>query len=231
MTDAQAIISAGLQAHFDAIEKRISGGEERLGFKVALNAPAAQKNIGIPYSLVAGLTKTTIRPNGDTMSLAGMTGPAVEAEVAVWLGADIAPDASVAEAAAAVSQWAPAIEVVDINRPFDQLQDILTEGVFHKAVIFGEPKAPAPGADLSGIQARATLGDESVADVDARTATGHAPEVLVHVAKLLDQAGQRLRAGDVVILGAMNPLTRPEPGQRFTVGLAGLGSVSVDFTG
>ena len=32
----------------------------------------------------------------------------------------------------------PAIEVIDIARPFEELEDILAEGVFHRGVLFGD---------------------------------------------------------------------------------------------
>lgn len=113
--------------------------------------------------------------------------------------------------------------------PLEQLREILTEGVFHRAVVLGTPRKPPPGAQPRGHHARASLGERQLCEVDALAATGHAPAVLAHLARVLAPAGQCVRAGDVVILGSMNPPASPEPGQRMDVGLSGIGHVALDF--
>ena len=223
-------IETGLRRHLANFGERLQAGVPRLGWKVAFNAPAIQQKLGLPFSLVAGLTEQTRKPAFGKLSVGEFTRPAAEAEVAVWLNTDLRADSSPAQAAAAVSGWAPAIEVVDFDRPLSELEEILAHGVFHRAVVLGEPQPTAPGVDLSGITARVTLGDAEVCRVDALAATGQVSEVLLHLASLLAPLDEGLKAGDVVILGAMNPLTLVEANQRFTVELSGVGTVAVDLS-
>ena len=128
---------------------------------------------------------------------------------------------------AAVDAWAPALEVVEFNRPFEELEDVLAEGVFHKAVVLGPFKPPRPGVDLAGIEATVDLAEVRVCDVDAREATGPVPEVLRHLARLLDPFGERLASGDVIILGAMNPPCMGREGARFSLQLESVGDAVV----
>jgi 2-keto-4-pentenoate hydratase len=183
--------------------------------------------LGIPYSLVAGLTRGTLEPPDLPHSLEGSTRVALEAEIAVRLGRAVLPDMSLAEVAACVEGWAPAIEIVDFNRPFGELEQILSEGVFHRALRLGAFMPPAPGADLQGSSVRVECSGENACEVNARAATGHVPEVLAHLARLLGSFGESLAASDEVILGAMNPLTFANPGATFSVSVSGMGSISV----
>ncbi len=218
------LVERGLAAHL----KRFADAR-RLGWKVAFNVPAIQERLGLSGSLVAGLTRATVHDAVLAHSLAGSASPALEAEVAVWLDRDVAPGDSEATVAGAIREWAPAIEIVDYDRPFDQLDVILEEGVFHRAVVLGQRVAAAPGANLAGHAVTVQYGGRTVCNVDAREATGHVPAVLLHLARVLAPHGGRLTAGDVVILGTMNPLTMARPTETFAVSIDGIGAVSVSL--
>jgi 2-keto-4-pentenoate hydratase len=222
------LVERGLAAHLERFVAAGRGGS-RLGWKVAFNVPSIQERLGLSGSLVAGLTRSTVHEAAVAHSLAGASSPALEAEVAVWLGRDIAPDDAEATVASAIGEWAAAIEIVDYDRPFDQLDVILEEGVFHRAVVFGERVAATPGADLAGHAVTVQYGGRTLCSVDAREATGHAPSLLLHLARLLAPHGGRLAASDVVILGTMNPLTMARPTETFSVSIDGIGAVSVSL--
>jgi 2-keto-4-pentenoate hydratase len=101
--------------------------------------------------------------------------------------------------------------------------------VFHRAFRLGPTAVPAPGADLGGILARVEHAGRQLCEVDAREATGHVPDVLLSLARVLSSHGGRLAAGDIVILGSMNPPAFAEPETRFSLELSGVGAVSVDL--
>ncbi len=222
MQSIDEVVSRGLRAHLAA-----APGAERLGWKVAFNTAAVQKTLGLTSSLVARLTRRTLEPAAAPHRLGGSTRVALEAEVLVQLGRDVQADAGPDAAAAAVESWAPAIEIVEFNRPLSELESILVEGVFHRALRLGPAATPATGADLRGIVARVHYAGSLLCEVDAREATGHVPDVLLHLARLLEVHGERLARGDVVILGSMNPVALARPGTEFSLDLAGVGAVSV----
>jgi 2-keto-4-pentenoate hydratase len=226
MNDA---VRRGLAAHLSRFDRALASGKSRLGWKVAFNVRAVQERLGLDGSLVAGLTRSTLLPGGTEHSLSGTTRPALEAEVAVWLGKDVGADDPEPRAAEAIASWAPAIELVDFTRSLDDVERILEEGVFHRAVVLGTAVAAPSGADLAGRTVRVDYAGEPSYEVDARVATGHAPAVLVHLARLLAPHGHGLRAGDVIILGTMNPFTVAAPPRTFSVAIDGLGTTSVSL--
>lgn len=221
-------IETGLREHFEAFKAATAADGGRLGFKIAFNPPAVQQKLGLPYSLVAGLRKGRLHPGGPH-SLAGGTRVVLEAEVAVELGAPVASDAGATAAAAAIAKIMPAIEVVDFDRPFEELTDILREGVFQRTVAFGEPVAPPNNKRVDGVIATVHHNQAQIAELDAELATGELPALLLHVARVIEPYGVRLAAGDRLILGSMAPAVLPKPGDRFTLSLGPLGSVSLAF--
>jgi 2-keto-4-pentenoate hydratase len=225
MPSIDEMVSRGLRAHLAA-----ATDAERLGWKVAFNTAAVQERLGLTSSLVARLTRRTLEPAEAPHRLNGSTRVALEAEVAVQLGRDVVADAGPDAAAAAVEAWAPAIEIVEFNRPLSELESILVEGVFHRALRLGPAAAPAPGVDLRGVVARVRHAGSQLCEVDAGEATGDVSEVLLHLARLLALHGERLARGDVVILGSMNPVAFAQPGTEFSLDLAGIGAVSVGLT-
>ena len=223
------LVEKGLAAHLRRFETASRDGA-RLGWKVAFNVRAIQERLGLSGSLVAGLLRRTVHDSAKPYSLAGAVAPALEAEIAVWLARDVNADDVESVVAAAVSHWAPAIELVDFDRPLGELDRVLEEGVFHRAVVFGEPVPVPAGADLGGRSVCVQYGGRTLCEVDARVATGEVGAVLRHLAQLLAPHGHRLAAGDAIILGSMNPFTVAKPGERFDVSVATIGEVSLALT-
>jgi 2-keto-4-pentenoate hydratase len=222
-------IERALERHLALHMKSLRGGEERLGWKVAFNATPMQEHLGLPHSLVAGLKRSTLRAEGQPHSLEAGTRIALEAEVGVVLRGDVAADDTDDSVEAAVEGIGPAIEVIDIDRDFEQLEDIIAEGVFHRSVVFGQLQAPPAGVSLEGVRARVELDGKEVADVDAGVATGRPVNVLRLIARILEPLGEGLRAGDRIILGSMNVPPTATAGCSFTLALDGWETLRVDF--
>jgi 2-keto-4-pentenoate hydratase len=86
------------------------------------------------------------------------------------------------------------------------------------------------GARASGVTARALLnGDEAAATGDATEATGDPVDLVLHVATVIGEAGETLRAGQVVICGSVVPALDVAAGDTVEVQLDPLGSLSVFF--
>jgi len=224
-----AEIRRGLLEHLQRHRALVASGVSSLGWKIAFNAPAAQRSLGLPHPLTAGLTEASRIPAGSHFALAGRKRVALEAEIAVELRAPIRPGQSREEVALAIARWAPAIEIVELNRGSDEIETILAEGVFHRAVAIGPWSAPADQAELRGIPVRISIDGESICEVDAGEATGDVCAILAHLAGVLGALGESLAPPAIVILGSMNPLTFARPDSTFCVEVGGLGVVEVQL--
>ena len=207
---------------------RLQSGARLLGWKVGLGAPTTMRQVGISAPLVGYLTSATLLESGADVAVDGWTKPAVEPEVAVTMGADLGPGASRSEVRAAISGLAPAIELVDIDLPLDDLPAIIRDDIFHRHVILGEPR-PAEVGDLR-VHVR-NRGVAIGATDDPEAGTGALVGLVGHVAEWLHQVGRRLEAGQVIIAGSVIPIIAVQPGDAIDYRCEPLGWLSVSFTG
>lgn len=223
-------VQRGLEAQLELRRRRLAEGDTPVGWKVAFGAPQAIELLGLGAPLIGFLTSRAVVESGSTYSIAGWTKPAFEAEIAVHVGRDLGPGASREETQAAIAGLGPAIELADLNRSLDDLEPVLAENIFQRGVVLGPPDPARAGGDVSGIRARVSSGGEEIASTDDPTAlTGELVAVIAHVAGLLAAFGETLRAGEVVITGAVVPHVWPVPGQRVELELEPLGHLEVTF--
>lgn len=207
--------------------QRLEAGEASLGWKLGMGVPAAMKKLGTDAPLVGYLLASARVDDGGTVALDGWGNAKLEPEIAVHMGADLAPGASRADAEAAIAGLGIAIELVDLDPDADDPEAILAADIFQRHVLLGPV---AEGAGASGVSARVLHnGDEAAATADATEATGDPVDLVLHVATVVGEAGEALRAGEVVICGSVVPALSIAPGDTVEVQLDPLGSLSVSF--
>jgi 2-keto-4-pentenoate hydratase len=205
-----ARVQAGLGDQLELRRRRLAEGDRPLGWKVAFGAPQVLELLGLGAPLVGFLTTRALVEPGSVYPIGGWTKAALEAEIAVHMGR-----ASREETGAAIAGLGPALELADIDRPLEELEAVLAENIYQRGVILGPPDPARAGGDVTGIRARVRVdGEETGATDDPTALTGDLLGVVAHVASLLDAFGETLRAGEVVITGALLPHTWPSPGQR-----------------
>lgn len=224
-------IAAGMAAQLDSRRRRAAAGQELIGWKAGLNAPAAQAALGLDRPVVGFLSAASELAPGDACDLAGATNPGVEPELAVRLAAQLPPEATREEAAAAIGALAPALEVVDLDRPLDDLEAILAGNVFHRAVLFGADQGRRSGGDLDGLAVSVQRNGEAAGTAAAADAYGDLSSVLLVLAERLLEAGETMGPGDRVIMGAMTPIVPVTPGDTVRADFGPLGALELSFTG
>lgn len=220
----------GLRRQLAARDEALGAGARHVGWKVGFGAPTSLELMQITAPLLGYLTEATVFADGTTFDTDGWTRGVVEFEVAVWMGSDLGAGASESEAAAAVAAVGPAIEVADVDLPVgpDGISDIMASDIFHRGVIFGTRDEARSGLDISGLSAHIALDDEAFATVtELEAITGVYPLIVSTVASTLASAGERLRAGDVIITGSVIPPVSIDDADRFTFELAPYDPISV----
>ena len=224
-------IARGMAAQLTRRNERLKAGEKALGWKVGFGSAAAMEKLRIEAPLVGYLTDTALVPSGKTVSLAGWVKPLAEPEIAVFLGKDLARGANREAARAAISGLSPAIELADLDCEPDDVQDILSGNVYQRHVVLGPRDATRAGCRLDGLQARvARDGAEIAATAELQALTGDIVDIIRHVADLLAAFGDRLRAGQVIITGAIMPPLEVQAGEEVAHVLDPVGAVSVRLT-
>jgi len=207
--------------------QRLEAGEASLGWKLGMGVPAAMKKLGTDAPLVGFLLAGARVDDGGTVSLAGWGNAKLEPEIAAHLGADLAPGATREEAEAAIAGLSVAIELVDLDPDADDPEAILAADIFQRHVLLGPV---VEGASASGTSARVLRdGEEAAAAADATEATGDPVDLVLHVANVVGDAGETLRAGEAVICGSVVPALDVAPGETIEVRIDPLGALTVSF--
>ena len=207
-------LMAPTQVQLDVWRSALAGGAERVGWKIGLNTAAAQKEAGIDTPAIGFLTSATAVRYGAHLSLEGVTKPMIEPEVAIEVG----------EFGDAVA-LAAAIEVVDVNAPFSDVERVVAGNIFHRAVLLGDFRPGYPPPRTAAVLVNGEDRERApVEDFDA-------DEVIAFVAGELTEVGESLLPGDKIIAGSLTPPVEIAPGDRVGVQLDNLGMIQLVFKG
>jgi 2-keto-4-pentenoate hydratase len=191
--------------------RTLDGGARRVGWKIGINAPDAQRELGISEPVIGNLTSATQLPNGATFDGSATTGLRVEPEVALHMGVN-----------GEIAGYGAAIEIVDTGTPPPDVEDIVATNIFHRGFLLAEAQPGMP----AGLEAELRVNAELRAAGDAPP---HYTDVVDLVSRLLRDAGEELRRGDVIIAGSLTPPQPVRTGDRVDVGLGPLGSLTVSI--
>jgi 2-keto-4-pentenoate hydratase len=190
------------------------------------------KKLAIAAPLLGFLTGRARLAPGSTVSLAGWTKPAAEAEIAVHMGADLPGGASRKAAKAAIAGVGPAIELADVEFPPDDVEAILAGNIYQRHVIVGDCDRSRAGCVLEGLTARISRDGVEVAQTsDPQAATGELVDIVRHVADTLAAFGRTLQCGHIIITGSITPPLWIDSDEELRFTLDPLGSLVVRFTG
>ena len=196
-------------------DRRVRGGDRVVGRKIGLTSLAVQRQLGVDSPDFGSLWAGSSYGDGDTVPLAGLIQPRVEAEVALVLARDVdAPDATVADLIRATDFALAALEIVD-SRIADWkigLFDTIADNASAAAFVLGADPVRLDRVALR--DARMTMARRVGLDGAAETVSegigsaclGHPLNAAAWLARTLARMGDPLRAGDIVLTGALGPM-------------------------
>jgi 2-keto-4-pentenoate hydratase len=203
-------------------------GRRIVGRKIGLTAEAVQKQLGVDQPDYGVLFEDTRLADGGVLT-SPMLQPKAEAEVALVLGADLnLPEATHDDVFAATAHAVAAIEIVD-SRIKDwriTFADTVADNGSSAFFVLGSAGKPLEGLDLRTCGMALELNGR-VASLGAGVAClGHPLNAAAWLARTLARMGEGLKAGDIVLTGALGPMVGISPGDRVEATIGGLGSVS-----
>lgn len=213
---------------------RIAAGDSVAGRKIGLTNPAVQAQLGVDQPDFGTLLSTMDCPPGEPIDIGRLLQPRIEAEVAFVLAEDLdARDIGPDDVLAATGSVVAALEIVDSRVAgwdisiVDTVADNASSGLF----TLGPERRPPSELDLAACPMRLWRGPDEVSVGSGAACLGHPAVAVAWLAGTARSYGQPLRAGEIVLSGALGPMVAVQAGDRFTAEIEGLGKVTAAFTG
>ena len=192
-----------------------------------------QDLLGVDEPDFGVLTDEMIVEDGDLIALSRLVQPRVEAELAFVMARDLAgPGVSTPTALDAIAGALPAVEVVD-SRVADwkiKLVDTVADNASSGLLVVGGRMRPVTELDLRTLGVVVSRNGEVIDTGAGAAALGNPARCVAWLANKLGSFGEGLKAGDIVLPGAVHKMVPVQPGDVFRAEFAHLGPVTVRFS-
>lgn len=203
---------------------REAAGARVVGRKIGLTNPKVRAQLGVDQPDFGVLLDDMASREGEPIDTARLLQPKIEAEVAFVLARDLDLDSDVigpAEVVAATSHVLAALEIVDSRIAdwdisiVDSVADNASSGLF----VLGSRPRTLDGLDLSSCAMEMRRGDEVVSTGTGADCMGDPVRAVAWLATTARDRGRPLRAGEVILSGALGPMVAVTSGDEFQAGI------------
>lgn len=215
------------------VERLISDGAQRLGWKLGLTSTPMQETMGVDQPDYAPVLDTMVFEDGAVMDVDTLIQPRAEAEIALVLNEDLkGPGVTVGDVSAAVSGAMAAIEVVD-SRIADwkiKLGDTIADLASSAATIRSPNVVPLDfDPRLCGMVI--TKNGATMATGAGAAALGNPLYAVAWLANTLAPFGVTLRRGEFVMTGSLHGAFPVGAGDFVEAEFDRLGKIRARFEG
>ena len=207
-------------------------GRRIVGRKAGLTAKAVQAQLGVDQPDFGVLFDDMQVADGAVLDPARCIQPKAEAEIAFVLAADLpSPDTMAAQVAEAVASVHAAIEIVD-SRIADwkiTFADTVADNGSSAFFVLAKQGLPLAGLDLEGAGMEMTFDGTVVSTGSGAAALGNPLNAAAWLAQTLAARGEPLKAGDILLAGALGPMVPFIPGVTVRAAVEGIGTCSFTY--
>ena len=215
------------------VELRCAKGERIVGRKIGLTSLAVQQQLGVDQPDFGTLFASMAYGDNQPMPLSTLIQPKVEAEIALVLERDLTSERhTFADLIGATAYALAAIEVVDSRvqnwdiRFVDTVADNASSALF----VLGSRPVPLRDVDLTACAMTLSQDGETRSRGNGAACLGNPLNAAAWLADRMVQLGTPLRAGDIVLTGALGPMVAVRQPGTYAVQIEGLGSVRAAFS-
>jgi 2-oxopent-4-enoate/cis-2-oxohex-4-enoate hydratase len=214
------------------IERRVEAGERIIGKKIGVTSRAVMNMLGVYQPDFGYMLDGMIYNEGASVPIDTLIQPKAEGEIAFILKRDLmGPGVTNAEVLAATECVMPCFEIVDSRirdwkiKIGDTVADNASCGVF----VLGDQAVDPRKIDLSLCGMVLERNGEIIATGAGAAALGSPVNAVAWLANTMGALGIPLKAGEVILSGALAAMFPAQAGDSFRVSIGGLGACSVRF--
>jgi len=207
-------------------------GRRLVGRKIGLTSKSVQRQLGVDQPDYGMLYADMDVPEGEEIRASRLMQPKVEAEVAFVLERDLdTAQLTTADMMGAIAYALPAIEIVGSRvenwdiRIADTIADNASSGLF----VLGSTPRKLGEFDLRLCGMVMEKAGDPVSTGAGIACLGSPLSAALWLARVMVENGRPLRAGDVILSGALGPMVAVNPGDVVDAHINGLGSVRAVF--
>jgi 2-keto-4-pentenoate hydratase len=222
------------------VQKRLAAGAHVVGRKIGATSKAVQDQLGVDqpdfgYLLDEMDVSAAARPGAAPISMSGLLQPRVEAEVAFRLGKDIdvpEEEITLAFVRGAVEVALPALEIVDSRIAEWQIKftDTVADCASSALFVVGTDEKPLTELSPIDVVMSLTINGEERSSGDGAACLGDPLEALRWLAVQSARFGDPLRAGQLILSGALGPFVPFAPGDEVVASISGFAPLAVRFS-
>lgn len=208
-------------------------GRQCIGRKIGLTSEKVQAQLGVDQPDYGALfADTEVKENG-ILPINSLIAPRVEAELALVLKTDLTdPDAALDDLAQAVDWVIPALEIVD-SRIRDwkiSILDTIADNGASANYVLGNDRKKLADINLETCQMELFKNGKPVSTGKGSDCLGNPLNALSWLARTLIAHGTPLRAGDLVLTGALGPMVGAEADDHFEAKIDTFSPVRISFS-
>ncbi|WP_322060126.1 2-keto-4-pentenoate hydratase [Paraburkholderia sp. J63] len=213
-------------------EYKTRQGRRIVGRKIGLTSVAVQKQLSVDRPDYGVLFDDMSFGDCETIPVSALAQPKIEAEVAFVLGRDLdIENPTAADLINAIEYALPALEIVGsrIENWNIGIIDTIADNASSSAFVLGTQPKKLDVLDLRLCGMVLEKKGDPVSVGAGAACLGHPLNAVTWLARKMVSHGAPLRAGDIVLSGALGPMAAVSPGERFECRIEGLGTVRAVF--
>jgi len=210
----------------------VKAGRRVVGRKIGLTSKSVQKQLGVDSPDFGMLFADMAVADGEEIAMSRVLQPKAEAEIALVLERDLKHKGiTLSELISAVAYVLPAVEIVGsrIEKWNIKLLDTIADNASSGLFALGAQPRKLDGLDLRLCGMVMERRGEPVSMGAGAACLGHPLNAALWLARTMVDVGSPLKAGDVVMTGALGPMVEVAPGDVLDTRINGVGSVRVAF--
>lgn len=212
--------------------RRLQVGERVVGKKIGVTSAAVMNMLGVYQPDFGYMLDGMIVSDGGNIAMSSLIQPKAEGEIAFVLKRDLmGPGVTNADVLAATDFVMPCFEIVD-SRIRDwkiKIQDTVADNASCGMFVLGSTAADPRKLDLMTCGMVLEKNGEIIATGAGAAALGSPVNAVAWLANTLGRLGIGLKAGEVILSGALAAMFPAKAGDNFRVTIGGLGACSVRF--
>jgi 2-keto-4-pentenoate hydratase len=224
-------IASAYRVQTELLARRTARGAVRVGRKIGLTSPAVQRQLGVDRPDFGVLfDEMAVQANG-VASMRTLLQPKVEGEVAVRLGADLTGELDRDRIRAAVAGVSASVEIVDSRiAGWDiSITDTVADNASSGLYVVGPERLALSELEPRDVDMTLSINGEVRSSGNGAACLGDPLEALRWLAVQCHRFGDPLRAGQVVLSGALGPFVPFAPGDRVEASITGFAPLVVEF--